>query len=298
MEHIEKLNLEKDRKEIQPRGSAAFPFSTYESVMKNYELGYLEWHWHTDFQFVYLTSGTCTFRINNYEFLLSEGMGIFINSNCLHMAESEDKNATLIHVIFDPSVIAGCLGSVIDLRYVSPIRKNRNLPYILLSEHIAWQKEILEYLHAIYDLHVNEESPNELDVTILLLHIWKLLFDHLDQNIRHGQPQDNYERIKIILAYIMEHYQNPLTLEEIAAQIHLSKVECCKFFKKHMNCTIFSYLNDYRLRQAATALLNEPQLSVSEIAYRYGFSSTSSFIEKFRKKTGLTPLKYRKGLHN
>ena len=43
----------------------------------------------------------------------------------------------------------------------------------------------------------------------------------------------------------MEH----LTLEDLAAQIHICRSECCRFFKKCMNESLFDYLLDYRIEK-------------------------------------------------
>lgn len=296
MERVNKLNLIDSFEEIQPRGSSAFPLSSYESELSEYDLGYLELHWHKDLQFVYLISGSCIFQVNGKEIFLNKGMGIFINSECLHMAKAAENNALCAHIVFDPSIITGNLGSAIDLKYVAPVIKSRYFPYIIFTPAIPWQKKILNHLYIIHDMQTEGNNLFQLDITIHLLNIWKLIYDNIDHGLLadQGIHKDDYARIKIILSYIHANYKNAISLEEIANEIHLSKTECCKYFKKNMNCTIFTYINDYRLKQSANALLNKKNLSISDIAYEYGFGSSSAFIEKFRKKTGLTPLKYRK----
>lgn len=60
-----------------------------------------------------------------------------------------------------------------------------------------------------------------------------------------------------------------------------------------MKCTIFEYIINYRLVVSGKLLLTTND-SISSIAYQCGFGSTSYFIEKFKKKTGVSPLVYRK----
>ena len=101
------------------------------------------------------------------------------------------------------------------------------------------------------------------------------------------------QRIKEILSYIREHFTEKITLDEIAKHLHLSTNECCRFFKKNMNCTLFEYITEYRLSKSME-LLEHTDLTVSQIAYESGFGSSSYFIEKFRKNVGMTPAAFRK----
>ena len=100
------------------------------------------------------------------------------------------------------------------------------------------------------------------------------------------------QRIKEILSYIREHFTEKITLDEIAKHLHLSTNECCRFFKKNMNCTLFEYITEYRLSKSME-LLEHTDLPVSQIAYESCFGS-SYFIEKFRKNVGMTPAAFRK----
>ena len=108
-----------------------------------------------------------------------------------------------------------------------------------------------------------------------------------------SQNEHRDSRIKEIFFFLQEHYGEKLTLNEIASVIHLCPNECCRFFKKHTGKTIFSYLEEYRIEQSITAL-RTTEKSISDIAYECGFSSTSHYIDRFKKHTGKTPREYRK----
>ena len=58
--------------------------------------------------------------------------------------------------------------------------------------------------------------------------------------------------------------------------------------------TISEYLLPYRLG-ISMRMLREETCSITEIAHAVGFASSSSYTEKFRKQTGMTPRQYRKG---
>ncbi|HBG13085.1 MAG TPA: AraC family transcriptional regulator [Clostridium sp.] len=87
-------------------------------------------------------------------------------------------------------------------------------------------------------------------------------------------------------------YGSKISLEEIAGTINICTNECCRFFKKHMNATISAYISDYRIEKSLY-LLDNTDLSITELAHDIGFSSGSYFTQVFRKKMGFTPNQYR-----
>ena len=62
--------------------------------------------------------------------------------------------------------------------------------------------------------------------------------------------------------------------------------------KSETGKTTQDHIHDFLIKKAKDALLDS-ELSVSEIAYSFGFSYPNYFGKLFKKKTGLTPLDYR-----
>ena len=67
----------------------------------------------------------------------------------------------------------------------------------------------------------------------------------------------------------------------------------CRYFSSFTNRTPISYLNSYRIDQAAL-LLDDERISVTEAGLACGFDDTSYFIKCFRKYRGITPGQYRR----
>lgn len=103
----------------------------------------------------------------------------------------------------------------------------------------------------------------------------------------------NTHRVNIILDYIMEHYQEELTLETVAAQINMNKNAFCRFFKKGTRKSLFEVIQEVRIGKACQHLL-ETEMDILQICYACGFGNISGFNKTFRKITGGTPLAYRK----
>ncbi|MCC8067121.1 MAG: AraC family transcriptional regulator [Clostridiales bacterium] len=92
--------------------------------------------------------------------------------------------------------------------------------------------------------------------------------------------------------YINEHLYEPLSLEEIAAQAHLSVYHFTRSFKNKFGYTPHEYLIKVRLNAACFYLVSSTA-PVKEIAFKCGFTTNSGFCTCFRKNIGCTPMEYR-----
>ena len=96
-----------------------------------------------------------------------------------------------------------------------------------------------------------------------------------------------------MLQYLHEHYQEKFSLSKMAGTLNLSRGECSRYFHRSLGITISEYLLRYRL-SISMQMLRQETYSITEISMAAGFSSHSSYTEKFRKRTGMTPREYRK----
>ena len=103
---------------------------------------------------------------------------------------------------------------------------------------------------------------------------------------------DHMQRLRDILSYIHGNYDTNITLDDIASHIGICKSECTRFFKKHMNMTIFDYILYYRIQESLPLLIEYG--SVTEAATMVGFSSPSYYTQIFKRYMKCTPLEYRK----
>jgi AraC-like DNA-binding protein len=96
-----------------------------------------------------------------------------------------------------------------------------------------------------------------------------------------------------MVRYIQDNYARPLTVRDVAAQIHLSKRHTDRLFQRAMGISIHQYLTQYRLKIAAQLLLNK-KLSVAETAYACGYRDPRYFITLFKRYNKMTPAVFQK----
>lgn len=83
------------------------------------------------------------------------------------------------------------------------------------------------------------------------------------------------------------------SLAELSRTSGLNDFKLKKGFKELFGCTVFSYLNDIRMK-TAKKMLKETGKPIGEISEYCGYTYVQSFITAFKNKYGITPEKYRK----
>lgn len=82
--------------------------------------------------------------------------------------------------------------------------------------------------------------------------------------------------------YISLHYSEPLTLADLAGEMHLSPVQTARVFRRATGKTFLTYLTDYRMEVAAH-LKATTTLTAEQIAQQVGYSSYPGFWKAWRR---------------
>jgi AraC-like DNA-binding protein len=99
--------------------------------------------------------------------------------------------------------------------------------------------------------------------------------------------------VRKAMVYLHEHYMEPISLEDTARYVNMSKEYLARCFRQEMGITLVTYLNRYRVNQAK-ALLEEGERTLTEIALETGFSSSAYFSRVFRQEVGQSPSDYKR----
>ena len=282
------------QKELKQHGNEQFPFLVSYQKLSEYESGSFMWHWHPEIEITYEQKGTMCYKVNHMVYHLKEGDIVFNNSGALHSGTMENqKDCAYIPVTFDSRLIYGFFQSTVNSKYVDPVIQDSMLPAICIDQSEPWHKPFREYLLRIIDLDEKKPDFYELDITICLQSMWRLLLEHITYEPQASRENSlEYDRIKKILSYIEENYQNKITLNDIAGHIHLCESECTRLFKRHMNTTLFAFLQEYRIERSLEFLQDDQP--VSAVADKAGFSDPNYYSKVFAKIKGCSPREYRK----
>ena len=285
-----KIQTDDSLMETVLHGSEEYPFRFYYEHIAGYDFNCIDWHWHTELEFVYIEEGTVSCCAGDKEFELCAGNGVMVNSKILHRFWSE-KDAVIPNFLFQPSFIAP-KESLIYEKYVSPVLSS-SLEYIVFRPEIPWQAEALEIIKQIIELQTSGRY-RELLVAAGVQRLWSLIL----KNIAVDFPQNRISavsrtRLQQMMRYIQDHYPGNITLGEIAEAAGISKSTALQIFRENLKMTPVNYLICYRLKQAARLLANTEK-KVTAISLETGFSGADHFCRSFKKTYKATPGEYRR----
>ena len=276
-------------------GNQSFPFSYYYEDIWFFDFHCIDWHWHHEVEFVTVLSGTAFCLIGDERIELSQGSSIFINSGILHRFEAHDS--TIIpNIVFSPSVFAP-EDSLIYQKYIVPILHS-SLSYQIFSPKIPWQNSVTQILSSLY-AHQQSASVSELHTVRLLFDIWDILFRHIDLSSSDSvllSSRRRSARLQVMMKFIQDHFQEDISLEQIAASVSISPSSALAIFQSGIHTSPVAYLIQYRLSCAAR-LLSTTKNPVSSIAEETGFSSSGYFCRKFKERYHMSPNSYRKQMN-
>ncbi|WP_042203508.1 helix-turn-helix transcriptional regulator [Paenibacillus camerounensis] len=257
-------------------------------------------HWHKEIEMIYVTKGRLNLGINDTPIRMEQGEVQFINGGDVHyfLASPESERVVLQ---FDLSLfqeLSVTCGNDFSLRDV-----------FTAMEHSSsgWPQEtagrIIRLIESIYEEDTRRGEGYAYLIKARLFELLTVIMREVPRNNAGrlpkfsedslSQSREMMERLERIFIYVEQHYQEQITLNEVAGHMGFSPYYFTKLFKKHTGMTFVAFLNEYRLNKAKWILLNE-DLPMSAVAEAAGFGSVKTFHHFFKSATGISPLKYHK----
>lgn len=127
-------------------------------------------------------------------------------------------------------------------------------------------------------------------VRCYLIEILLLTMRRLDdiQTAAAGQDISQF-----LVAYVAEHYMEPLTLGDLAVRLNYSLPYVSKKFKEDVGVSFVNYLQNYRVMQGCR-LLSSSRYSLGEITEMVGYRDSKFFSTLIKRMTGLSPADFRR----
>jgi two-component system, response regulator YesN len=153
-------------------------------------------------------------------------------------------------------------------------------------------------LHPLYIHSISEKFAIQIEKTTSIQQLADLQTVMLHEYcaaVRKYSLKNYSFLIRKAIEYIRFHLEQELSLETISAAIHSSTYELSRKFKKETGQTLTDYINMLRIKEALYIMENR-NLSITDIAYMTGFNDVNYFTKVFKKLKGITPSTYRKQL--
>lgn len=233
-------------------------------------------HWHEHFELHYVMEGQGTFFCNKKPIRMEEGSLVILNSNELHEGMSSSKNFEALVVIFEmdsfSKEIANC--------------------NVIFQSLVASDNKIKELMESIYEEEKSKNVGYKLSMKGKIYElITYLLRNYVVESLSDKEcikRNKNLTRLNTVLQYIQNNYTETIAIQTLAELAHLSEYRFCHLFRESMGLSPLNYINEVRLK-TAHHLLEQKELTVSEIAAMVGFQDYNNFGRLFRKYYGYAP---------
>lgn len=274
-----------DGRQLMQVGTSLFPCSAYQCNIHDFLGEYIAPHWHPEMEIFYLDEGCVTLSLIDQEVTLHAKEGYFVNVNALHgILCACDTPCRYRSMVFDPTLLSGAVGSAFDILYLRPFMEQGANFYPLSDSSISSHFD--EAFHACEMESYGYEFKVREALSCILLTLKSDTSTLLKKPIYQQE-----ERMKEMLTWIMQHYQERVSVEQIAEIGGISIRECQRSFASFLHQSPMHYVNHVRIAKAAELLITQ-DLSITEIAYRCGFDSSSYFAKQFKELMNLTPRQF------
>lgn len=229
-------------------------------------------HWHDFYELEYIISGSGSYMIDGQLFPLESGMLYFMTPIDFHNVSTE--KAEIINVMFSENLITS--SHLAPFTYheapkAFPIPENMQPFFMTLLEEIVQYQGDSAYCAALLDC--------------LLLKLTRNLLPYEESSWNNTAQKIHF--------YIINHFREKVSLEDIAQYVGLTPAYVSAVFKKEMNKNFKRYLNELRFSYAHKLLLYS-NMSVTQICGESGFDDYPNFIRRFKEYFGVTPSQVRK----
>ncbi|MFS0554718.1 helix-turn-helix domain-containing protein [Brevibacillus sp. 179-C9.3 HS] len=147
-------------------------------------------------------------------------------------------------------------------------------------------------VEAIAEIYKHREATESLQRFYNHVRFEELLCNLARQNVPGKTSLDPRRAVERSIEYVDEHYQDALTVEQLAEEAHVARWRYTQLFKEMTGQIPLDYINHLRINRAKQLLLMTGD-RINEIAQNVGFNSEYYFNRRFKQSVGLAPGKYR-----
>ncbi len=242
-------------------------------------------HYHNAFEIYYLLKGEREYFVQNQFFKVREGDVVLIPKGMLH--RTAGKGATRFLIYFSQGFL-----STFFTKAATPFLYTGGPLIFRPDDAVRSQLTMLFQTLLCEYQKLGGKEDTDAD-TVLAGYLYQILFtiSHApNAYVPHSYADD---RIARVIQYINENYGQITDIEQIASHFFISKFHLCRIFNKNLGIPLITYLNTIRVREACR-MMKSGNASLTDIAMRCGFNSSSYFCKVFKNEKGISPTEYKR----
>ena len=246
-----------------------------------------ETHEHSAVEVILTLEGQVEMVLNDTYYLVRKGEVLIIPPDTPHSLNMGEGSSRYLY-LFEPEAI-------FDMRDIKALAQQFARPFYLHDGSDAHTR-IRELLLKVMDAYEKKEIMWNTVCYGYFLRMYAILGQHYLARLRVRQGEQAHhvdsEVITAAMGYINSHYQEDLSLDDVAAFAGFSRYYFSRSFKKQTGYSFKDYLSQKRM-QVAMDLLIRTNRPMKDVAIDSGFGSVATFNRVFRESKGCTPTQYR-----
>ncbi|KAA9035951.1 helix-turn-helix transcriptional regulator [Ginsengibacter hankyongi] len=261
-------------------------FKLFTPRLKNY----FYWHYHPEYELVFVEATTGIRHVGQH---ISSFMGsdlVLIGSNIPHLNFDYGLKTAYHQVVIQlkENFLGDAFDDIPELKTIQLLfdKASMGLSFTGTTKETVAKK--LKYMHKL----------GHFEQLLCLLEILQILATSTEVTELNEQDTsiklflNDKIRMGAIYKYIHANYNETPDVNKVAESVHLSTPAFCRYFKKQTKMTFTEFVNQYKITQAKTLLLQDK--NISEVCYEVGFESLSYFNKLFKKLNGENPSVFKK----
>ncbi|HRQ49068.1 MAG TPA: AraC family transcriptional regulator [Agriterribacter sp.] len=255
-------------------------------------------HRHKEVQLTWVIKGEGTLVAGNNMHAFQSNDIFFLGANQPHVFKNDStyfvpgssKSIQALTIFFNPN---GMLSSFFGLPEMKQLRNFIQLSQSGFSIPQPYTNDICTRMQ-----YISELKDGSVERIIYFIDLMKLLSSLPATSALSSGNETKYyseedgSRISKIYKYIMDNFNNDISLEDVAGIAYMTTQSFCRYFRKRTGKTFISFLNEVRINEACSKLTSNPNEGISTIAYNCGFNSITNFNRVFRSVKEMTPSEY------
>lgn len=227
---------------------------------------------HIDIELLFITDGKLKIHLDNDVFYGKSNDIIVVNPNVLHNI-----------VPLTDTVTYECI--IIDRDFFN--RHGLSLDNVHVKELIN-DEFLFDNIRNIKTLMINKPKYYIARVNTYLLNLSLTLLEKYSTEKESTSDTNTLLTIEKGIEYLNKHFNEQITIDDIAEYVGYSKFYFCRRFKEITGYTVTTYINMKKIKYAKN-LLNTSDMNINEIALKCGFNSVTYFSTTFKKYMGINP---------
>ncbi|PSL07952.1 AraC family transcriptional regulator [Cecembia rubra] len=253
------------------------------------------WHYHPEFELVYIIQSKGTRFIGDSIKPFQEGDLVLIGEELPHMWQNDPEyfqkesglTAEAITIHFRKDFAGSGLLDIPEMIPIQQMLERSKQGLVFDRETALLAKNKMKEVH-------ESEAFARLMLFLELLYILANCknFQQLStKGFVHPSEKNGDLRIDKVYSFTYNNFRRNITLDEVADVANLNPTAFCRFFKKYTKKNYSKFLNEIRIGYACKLLLEEG-LNISEVGYESGFNNLSNFNRQFKSLIGISPSQY------